>query len=79
VGRWDVVLAVSTLGHVLPEDVGGVIERMQGWARFHVIHVDWDAPGARTDFQFGHDYRSLHGAWPEIPMGRQTLFHLALT
>lgn len=77
-GRWDVVLAVSTLGHILPRDIERVLDRMDRWARFHVIHIDWDEPGAQTEFQFGHDYRALHGEWSEVPMGRQTLFHKAL-
>lgn len=78
VGKWDIVLAVSTLGHLRPEDVGSVLDRMQTWARSHVVHIDWDQPGASTEFQYGHDYRSLHGAWAEVPMGRQTLFYRAL-
>lgn len=78
-GRWDLVLAVSTLGHIRPEDIAGVIANMRRWARFDVVHVDWNEVGASTEFQFGHPYRALHGPAVEIPMGRQTLFHLKAT
>lgn len=74
--RWDLVLSVSVLGHIRPEDVGPLIERMRRWARHDVIHIDWNEVGASTPFQFGHDYRALHGPAVEVPMGRQTLFHL---
>lgn len=73
---WDLVLSVSVLGHIRPDDVGPLIERMRRWARRDVIHVDWDEPGAFTSFRYGHDFRALHGPAIEIPMGRQTLFHL---
>lgn len=76
VGQWDLVLAVSTLGHIRPEDVGPLLTKMQDWARFDVIHVDWDKVGASTTFQFGHDYRAIHGAWDEVRMGLQTMWHL---
>lgn len=74
--HWDLVLAVSTLGHIRPEDVGPLIERMRRWAIRDIVHVDWNEVGKQTDFQYGHDYRALHGPSLEIPMGRQTIFHL---
>lgn len=75
--QWDLVLAAGVLGHLKPEDVGAVIERMRKWARRDIVASDWDAVGERTDYQYGHDFRALYGRGVRtVPMGKQTLFHL---
>lgn len=74
--QYDLVLAVSVLGHIRPEHVGGLLNRMRRWANKDIVHVDWNEVGAQTEFQYGHDYYALHGPAAEIPYGRQTIFHL---
>jgi len=56
---WDLVLAVSVLGHLLPTDVPDVIDKLRDFAKRDLIIMDWDDAGARTPYQFGHDYRAL--------------------
>lgn len=80
--RWDLVLSVSVLGHLRPDDIEEVLRRMRTWARRDVVHVDWNEVGASTSYQYGHPYRDIHarlGPQPvtEIPYGRQTIFHVA--
>jgi len=75
---WDLVLSVSVLGHLLPTDVGQVIERMRRWATRDLVTVDWDEVGGQTSFQFGHDYRAFYGdAATHTPIGRLGMYHLS--
>jgi len=76
--KWDLVVAVSVLGHILPTDIENVIAKMRKWARYDVVAIDWDDVGNSTSFQFGHDYRRIYGdaLIDEIPYGRQTVFHV---
>lgn len=60
--RYDLVLAVSVLGHLLPVDVPWVIGRMRRWARRDIVTVDWSEVGGRTAYQFGHDYERMYGS-----------------
>lgn len=73
--HWDLVLAVSVLGHLLPTQVAAVIERMRSWAMRDVVVWDWDETGAQTDFQFAHDYRTLMPTAERIPVGRMSIYH----
>jgi hypothetical protein len=50
---------------------------MERWAMRDIIHIDWNEVGAQTGYQFGHDYRDLHGPADETLMGSTTMFHLA--
>jgi len=76
--QWDLVVAVSVLGHILPTDIENVIAKMRKWARKDVVAIDWDDVGNSTSFQFGHDYRRIYGdaLISEVPYGRQTVFHV---
>lgn len=74
--QWDLVLAANTLGHIRPEDLPSVWAKMLNWARRDIIHIDWNEVGAKTAYQFGHDYRALHGRSAMIPMGATTLHHV---
>lgn len=74
--QWDVVLAANTLGHIRPEDLPNVWAKMERWARKAIIHIDWNDVGGRTAYQFGHDYRALHGKASTTPMGATTMFYL---
>jgi trans-aconitate methyltransferase len=75
---WDLVVAVSVLGHILPADIASVIGKMRKWATKDIIAIDWDAPGQSTTFQYGHSYGSLYGSALKalIPYGRQSVFHV---
>lgn len=76
--QWDLVLAVSVLGHLLPVDLPQVIERMHRWARRDIVTVDWAEVGASTSFQFGHDYARLYGdaVKSRTPIGRLAMYHV---
>lgn len=56
---WDLVLAVSVLGHLLPADVPNVVDKLRDFATRDLIIMDWDETGGRTGYQYGHDYRAL--------------------
>ena len=73
--RWDLVMAVSTLGHLLPADVPTVLARMRRAARHDVVVIDWDETGAQTGYQFAHDYRALMPTARRTDMGRLALYH----
>lgn len=73
---WDLVLAANTLGHIRPEDLPAVWAKMQRWAVRDVVHIDWNEVGAKTAYQYGHDYEALHGPAAKTPMGATTMFHL---
>jgi trans-aconitate methyltransferase len=76
--KWDLVVAVSVLGHILPADIEVVIAKMRKWANNDVVAIDWDEVGASTSFQFGHDFGHLYGdALRSLtPYGRQSVFHV---
>lgn len=72
---WDLVLAVSVLGHLLPDQVGPVLDRMRTWATRDIVVMDWDETGQRTDYQFAHDYRALMPTAERIEVGRLAIYH----
>lgn len=74
--QWDLVLSVSVLGHLLPQDIGTVLAKLRRLARRDLVHVDWNEVGKSTEYQYGHPYRALHGdaKVTEILYGRQTIF-----
>jgi trans-aconitate methyltransferase len=75
--QWDLVLAVSVLGHLLPTDVPNVIAKLRRMAASHLVTVDWNEVGGQTSFQFGHDYRTLYGGEAiETLYGQQTIYHV---
>lgn len=73
---WDLVIAANTLGHIRPEDLPGVWAKMERWAKRDIIHIDWNEVGASTAYQYGHDYRALHGRSAMTPMGSTTMHHV---
>ena len=73
--RFDVVMAISTLGHLLPPHVPTVLDRMRKAARHDVIVIDWDDTGAATEYQFAHDYRALMPNATRTDLGRLSLYH----
>lgn len=72
---WDLVLAVSVLGHLLPEQVPVVLDRMRTWALRDIIVMDWDETGQRTGYQFAHDYRALMPNAERTEVGRMSIYH----
>ena len=72
---WDLVLAISVLGHLLPEQVPVVLDRMRTWALRDIVVMDWDETGKQTDYQFAHDYRSLMPTAERIDVGRLAIYH----
>lgn len=59
--QWDLVLAISALSHVPPEDIGGVVAKLKRWAKRDIVVVDWNEVGGQTAYQFGHDVPALLG------------------
>ena len=76
--RWDLVVAVSTLGHVHPDDIEVVIAKLRRMANRDLVAIDWNEVGASTPYQWGHDYLHLYGdALKSVtPYGRQDVFHV---
>lgn len=77
---YDLVIAVSVLGHILPGDIAGVVEKLLGAARRDLVHVDWNKVGGETAYQYGHDYAAIYrelGVEPtRKPYGRQDIWHV---
>jgi SAM-dependent methyltransferase len=59
--RWDLVLAISSLSHIPPEDIFGVVRKLLAWARRDIVVVDWNQIGGKTAYQHGHDIAALLG------------------
>lgn len=59
--QWDLVLAISALSHIPPEDIDGVVTKVKKWARRDIVVVDWNQVGGRTAYQAGHDVAKLLG------------------
>jgi SAM-dependent methyltransferase len=75
--KWDLVVSVSVLGHLLPTDIKQVITKMRRWAKHDLVTIDWDEVGKQTDYQFGHDYRNLYPKRvSRTPIGRLAMYHL---
>lgn len=75
--RWDLVLAVSVLSHLRSVQVERVIGRLRRAARQDLIVLDWDAVGASTPYQWGHDFRRLLAPIHcSKPIGALTLWHV---
>lgn len=73
--RWDLVLAISCLSHLRPDEVGPILARLRAAAVHDLIVVDWDETGRSTEYQFAHDWRALLPGASETPIGRLTMFH----
>ena len=39
--KYDLVLAPEVLLHILPSEIYDVIVKLVGWARRHVVNIDW--------------------------------------
>lgn len=59
--RWDLVLAISSLSHIPPEHIRGVVKKLMKWAVKDIVVVDWNKVGGRTDYQYGHNVKRLLG------------------
>lgn len=86
--QWDLVLAISALSHIPPEDIGGVVAKIKRWARRDIVVVDWNEVGGLTAYQAGHDVAkllgwrakrvSVSGPGQTIYDGRMAMWHLHL-
>lgn len=75
--QWDLVVSVSVLGHILPEDVAGVIRKMRRWAKRDLVTIDWDETGQSTAYQYAHPYHRLYPKRVKrTPLGRLAMYHL---
>lgn len=59
--EWDLVLAISALSHIPPEDIRGVVNKVKQWARKDIVVVDWNQVGRHTPYQAAHDFLRLLG------------------
>ena len=75
---WDLVLAVSVLSHIPPQHVEHVAEKLWQASRRDLIVLDWDAVGASTPYQWGHDFGALFGSDLHCSqrLGALTLWHV---
>lgn len=86
--RYDLVIAVEVLMHVLPEDVAAAVRKLDRLAKGHIVTLDWTTPvpGKRpAAHNFLHPYPELLGTGPfgrtrdveVIPIGLQAIHHVA--
>ena len=59
--QWDLVLAISALSHIPPEDIEAVVAKVKAWARNDIVVVDWNEVGSQTAYQCAHDFMALLG------------------
>lgn len=62
--RYDLVLAVEILMHVVPSEIEAVIARLLSFSSRHVVSLDWAVPisGEVSPWNFCHPYGELYGS-----------------
>jgi len=88
--KYDLVLAVEVLMHVLPEDLQDNVLALSRMCRKHLVTVDWQQRSAEQQEQetdpinFSHDYATLYHQLfldfreIQIPQSKQSIFHVEL-
>jgi trans-aconitate methyltransferase len=80
---WELVIAVSVLGHIRREDIRRVIRNLLAASRGSVVHVDWNKVGGETAFQYGHDYAAIYRELGITPArthyGKQDIWYVRAT
>jgi SAM-dependent methyltransferase len=67
--KYDLVLAPEVLLHILPSEIYDVIVKLVGWARRHVVNIDWyeEVPPRRAaSHNFIHEYEKIYRELPKI-------------
>jgi SAM-dependent methyltransferase len=67
--KYDLVLAPEVLLHILPSEINDVIVKLVGWARRHVVNIDWyeEVPPKRAaSHNFIHEYERIYRDLPNI-------------
>ena len=67
--KYDLVIAVSVLLHVLPSDVDTVVAKLVTLSKKHVVNVDYYEEGPAPQVaphNFMHDYGTLYKSLPSV-------------
>lgn len=74
--KFDLVLAVSSLSYLSPDEIEPVLARLRKWAVRDLVIVDWNEAGERTDVQYGHDWPALLKPSVIVLLGRTSIYHV---
>ena len=61
--KFDLVLGVEVLLHVLPEEIDDVIKKLVSLTKKHLVHIDWyedRLPKIRSPHNFIHEYKKIY-------------------
>jgi len=83
--KFDLVLRIEVLEHVIPDDINSVINKLVSLARHHLIHIDFNTnyhPKIHSPHTFLYQYEKIYKKenmvyeMIEQPLnGQQSLFH----
>jgi len=87
--KFDIVLGIEVLLHVLPDEINDVIRKLVNHTNKHLVHVDWyenTPPKIRSPHNFIHNYKKIYENIKSISevktqpvSGKQILFHAKIT
>jgi ubiquinone/menaquinone biosynthesis C-methylase UbiE len=72
--KYDLVIAVSVLLHILPSEIEQVVARLASFSKRHVINVDYyEESGARqvAPHNFMHQYETIYRGLPSVESVRR--------
>lgn len=80
--KYDLVIGVSVLLHVLPSEINEVVSRLVSFSKMHVINVDYyeSKPKQIAPHNFMHEYGAIYRSLPSvkhvkrIPIIRKKMF-----
>jgi trans-aconitate methyltransferase len=66
--KYDLVIAVSVLLHVLPSEINQVVSRLISFSKMHVINVDYyeNKPKQIAPHNFMHEYETIYQSLPSV-------------
>lgn len=67
--KYDLVIAVSVLLHVLPEEVDQVMTKLVSLSKMHVVNVDYyedNRPKQVAPHNFMHQYEAIYKSLPSV-------------
>lgn len=67
--KYDLVLAVSVLLHVLPSEINEVVSKLVSFSKMHVVNVDYyedNKPKQLAPHNFMHEYEAIYRSLPSV-------------
>ncbi len=67
--KYDLVIAVSVLLHILPSEIDQVVSKLVSFSRMHVVNVDYyenNKPKQIAPHNFMHEYVAIYQSLPSV-------------